>query len=264
MILDPVRSLVDFPFYREVPKKSIAETVGYLAYIGLVFALLSLIALYARVGPRIDEGAEWAAVNIPTMTLEKGKLSSALPGPVRIQHPASERLAFVIDTTRTTPVAPAELAASTASAFVTQNTVYVLNNDKMEAYDLGRAQNAEPVKLDAAFYRNAAAVLKKVLYPIAFFTTWLVFFVWKHLSALVYSLLGLLISAGLKAELEHGPLYRAAVYAQTPVIVLQAVMLFLPRPIPYFGLLSLILVGVYLWQAIRQMRPAPAAPPAEA
>ena len=70
----------------------------------------------------------------------------------------------------------------------------------------------------------------------------------------MYALVALLLNALLSAGLEFPALYRVSVYAQTPVIVLQAAALFLPAPIPYFGLLSLLVGGLYLWQAIRQIQ----------
>jgi len=42
-------------------------------------------------------------------------------------------------------------------------------------------------------------------------------------------------------------------------IVLQMITLLLLKPIPYFRVLAFIVVGVYLWQAIRQHTPPPVA-----
>ena len=106
-----------------------------------------------------------------------------------------------------------------------------------------------------------ARAAKIVLYPVGFFTAWAVFFFWKHASAAIYALLAFLLNALMDSGLEFPALYKLAVYAQTPVIALQIVSLFLPR-IPYFGILALLVVGVYLWQAIRLIAtpPDPASP----
>ncbi|MFA6091374.1 MAG: DUF1189 family protein [Elusimicrobiota bacterium] len=260
MILDPVRSLIDFPFYREVPKKSILACSGYIAYLSLLFSLAVVLALYARVAPMIDAAAQWASSNVPAMTLQDGKIECSIPGPLRIEHPET-KLAFIVDTARITPVTPAELADGKVIGYIAQSTLYFTNQGKMEVYDLSKAANKQPVRIDGEFYLKVAALIKKALYPIGFITTWLIFFVWKHLSALVYSLIGLALNAALSAGLEHADLYRVAVYAQTPVVVLQIVSLFLPRNIPFAFLLSTMLVTLYLWQAIRHLRPA--APAAE-
>jgi hypothetical protein len=58
------------------------------------------------------------------------------------------------------------------------------------------------------------------------------------------------------ANLEFGAIYKLAVYAQTPTILLQLIMMGLGRP--FSGMVTLplgILVSsVYLWQAIRQLK----------
>jgi hypothetical protein len=66
--------------------------------------------------------------------------------------------------------------------------------------------------------------------------------------------LALLINAALSAGLEYPSLYKFSVYAQTPIILLQTVALFVPLALPVLVrlLASVAIVGVYLWQAIRQ------------
>ena len=86
-------------------------------------------------------------------------------------------------------------------------------------------------------------------------TSWATFVIWKHVAAGVYSFVGLLVNAIVDGGHEFPALYRMAVYAQTPVVVLQTAALFLPRPIPLFPILALLVVTAYLWQAIRHADP---------
>jgi hypothetical protein len=260
MLLDPLKSLADFQFYKDLPRKSFMATFLYLAYLGLLFTIAYTLMFSLRYGPRLDEAAEWAATNIPPLTLADGKLSSPLQEPVRIVHPKAEQLAFIIDTNRTEPVTPFEMRASTVVAFIAQSAVYYFaSKDELRVHDLSLAKSPKPIQLDAEFYRSLGAFLKKALYPATMLITWMIFMVWKHLAALVYSVIALLLNGILSAGLPYSSLYRAAVYAQTPAVVLQGIVMFLPSPVPYFGLLLLIVVTVYLWQAILQMK-APAGP----
>jgi len=257
MLLDPLLSLTDFRFYRGLSRKSVAATVGYLAYLGLFFALLYTLMFFVRYGPKIDESIEWAASNIPAMTLSQGKLSSPLTEPRRIQYPDYPQLAFMIDTNRTAPVSPYEMRASTVAAYITQNAVnYFAADGRLTVSDLSVVQPAEPLVIDATFYRRVGGVLKKAQYPVAFLLAWLLFMVSTHLAALFYSLVALLMNSFLGSGLRYGELYRTAVYAQTPAVALQAIALFLPKPVPLFPLLLLVVVTAYLWQALRQTKGA--------
>ncbi|MBI5243543.1 MAG: DUF1189 family protein [Elusimicrobia bacterium] len=261
MLLDPLRSLTDFEFYRTLPKKSIAATVGYLAFLGIIFAALYVLMFSLRYGPKVDQAIEWAAANIPSMTLSQGKLTSALTEPKRIEYPGLPQFAFIIDTNRTDPVSPYEMRASTVVAYITQNAAHYFTADgRLSVTDLSAVQTGEALTIDANFYRSAGAVLKKAQIPMTFIITWVVFMLSTHLAAFIYSLIALLLNAFLSAGLSYHDLYLAAVYAQTPVIVLQAIVMFLPKPVPFFPLLLLIVVTVYLWQALRHMKAGPAEP----
>ncbi|MBI5595047.1 MAG: DUF1189 family protein [Elusimicrobia bacterium] len=259
MILDIARSVGDFSFYREVPKKTLWATVAYITVLGGLFAVAVTAAVYLNVGPRIRQSVAWTAEHMPTLTLEKGKLSSALPGAMEVRHPDMPMVGLIVDTARTEPVTPAEMAQKKLVAYLTGDAVYVLTADRLETYDLAKTKDKESMVIDAAFYRNMGEMLLKVLYPISFVTAWMTFILWKHGAAFVYSLVALLVNAVAEGGLDYPSLYRMAVYAQTPVVVLQTVALFLPRPIPLFSVLALLLVTAYLWQAIRHAEP-PAAP----
>ena len=260
MIKDIARSVVDFAFYKEVPKKTLWTTTAYLVLLGGLFSAAVTVAVYQKVGPRIRAAVEWAAVSMPSMTIANGKLTCAVPGPTEIRHPDMPQVGLVIDADRTAPVTPAEMAQKKLVAYLTADAAYVLTVDRLETYDLSKSKDKESVVIDAAFYRNMGAVLLKVLYPISFFVSWLTFVIWKHGAALVYSLVALLVNAVAEGGFEFPALYRMAVYAQTPVVILQTDALFLPRPIPLFSVLALLVVTAYLWQAIRIADPEESKP----
>ena len=60
MITDPLKSVVDFSFYRDIPKKSIGATVGYIAYLGLISSCAGVLSLVIHFQPRVEENLEWA------------------------------------------------------------------------------------------------------------------------------------------------------------------------------------------------------------
>lgn len=255
MITDIGRSVVDFSFYKEVPKKSIWATVAYLTLLGGLFSLAVTAAVYQNVRPRILSAAEWAATTMPTLTLADGKLSSTAPGALEVRHPDVPQAGLMVDTQRAEPVTPAEMSQKKLIAYLTADAVYVLTADRLETYALAQTKGKESLVVDGPFYRQLAGILLKVLYPIAFLTSWTTFLIWKHVAAVIYTLVGLLVNAVTDGGHEFPALYRMAVYAQTPVVILQTAALFLARPIPLFPVLALLVVTAYLWQAIRHAEP---------
>jgi hypothetical protein len=257
MITDPLKSVVDFTFYRDVPKKSFGQVTGYIAYLGLIYSCVVVVALFVHFRPRINQAVDWASNSFPELTLENGELSSGANGRTLIRHPEADALAVMIDTDRSEAVTPAEMREQKLISYITRDTIYVIdNNNTMKVYDLSKAQNEKPVKIDDAFFKSLGLIMSAVLYPVSFVTAFLIFMIWKHLAALVYSLMALLINAAMGAGQEPPDLYKIAAYAQTPVIVLQMVGLVLLKPIPLFRVLAFLVVGAYLWQAIRQLKPA--------
>lgn len=265
MLADPVRSVADFSFYREVPGKTVGATIGYIMYLGLLFALCACLWAFLHLRPRVDELTAWLGKEVPRLTLENGRLRSAAEGPVTVRHPETEELVIVIDTGRESAVTPAEMKEREALVYLTQGACFVFNklNGEMKAYDFAAQKIEKPVEIGPEFYAMLGKSLVLVAYPALFLGTLFIFPLWKHAAAFIYSLVALLVNAFVTGGLEYPALYRLSVYAQTPVIVLQMLTIVLERRIPYFRLLAFLLVGVYLWQGIRQLRSA-GEPPAVA
>lgn len=265
---DAIKSLVDFNFYRTVPRKPFSETSLYIGMLSVVFGISMVLAMMIQVVPQIRSSLDWAKNSFPTMTLGDGILTSDAKGPSLIRHPDVKHVTIIIDTDRTKAVTVEEMRENNAVAVLVRNAVYlaklrpVLESrssdesvpgftiDGVETHMLERFGNEDSITLDPAFYDNISRKLPWILYPVAFIFATGFFFLWKHASALIYALMGLLMNGFQNGRLEFPELYKIAVYAQTPVIVLQIAILFFPDPVQFFRLITLLVVGVYLWKAI--------------
>ena len=261
MLMDPVYSVIRIPFYRDVPRRSMVKTAGHLLYLAFLFSLVLTAFLYYKLNPLIHESADWLANSMPAISFADGKATSTLTTPLILRHPRDQRLGILIDTNRTTPVTYEELFNQHILFCLTQNAVYYLNPEKgtLEQNTLANVNNKKPFTLSSDFYQKLAETMTKMMYPIMLPAFWIIFFAWFIFTAVFYSLVGLGINAAISGGLEYDSLYKLAVYAQTPSILLQ--MILLPRPLPAGAkfLLYLLVTSVYLWQAIRQNAPqAPA------
>jgi hypothetical protein len=265
--IDLVKSLVDFNFYKEVPKRSFGQASAYIGLLATVFAACLVAAMSVQIVPKLRQHLEWARDSFPEMRLENGRLASAAEKPVVVRHPDAPKLTIVIDASREAEVSLEELRENRTVAYLTSNAIYLAKLrpilearheesvpgfaiDGIDMHPLERLKTDEPLVLDKDFYDRISGQLPFLLYPTGFAVGWLLFFAWKHGAALVYSLIALLMNGFQSGKLEYPALFKIAVWAQTPVVLLQIAALFLPEPIRLFGLITLIVVGVYLWKAI--------------
>ena len=262
MILDPVNSVASLDFYKKVAGQSFWRSLLYLCHLGGLFAVLCTFAIKLKVGPIIDETFNWLARSVPTMTYANGRVTSSSPGPLKLQHPRMPEIAVMIDTTRTDAVTPQQLEEAKVMAFLSASAFYLRHQSgKVEVYDLSKTPSGtRPLTIDPAFFRTANTLMSRVLYPLALVITFGVFLIWKLLSSLIYSVVALLINAIGAGGLAYSELFNIAVYAQTLVVFLQILALFLPFTIPALPLLSILITSVYLWLAVK--RQSPSSPPA--
>lgn len=74
------------------------------------------------------------------------------------------------------------------------------------------------------------------------------------LGALVAAVIGSIMSAIMGCRLKFGELYKLAIYARTPALLVNAVYAWLPFAIPYFYVINYSISAFYLWKALKQIR----------
>lgn len=261
MILDPVNGITSVEFYKKVAKQTVGRSFLYLFYLAFLFAITTTVALKVRAGPLIDETFRWLEKSMPRITVLDGKLSSDTPGPVTVRHPENAEVAVTVDTARLEAVTPELMEKEKVLAYVTGGALYVRKSPgKLEVYDFSKAvakPGDKPLVIDGTFYRKAEAVVNRVIYPFCLVLTLVVFLFWKSASTCLYSLLAVFINSAAGAKLDYKALWNITLYAQTLIIILQAIFLFMPSPLPASQAVASLLTGVYIWLAVRRnMEPA--------
>jgi uncharacterized membrane protein len=253
MILDPINSITSIDFYKKVAGQTLARTFLYLTYLGILFSIVFLVFLKARVWPALEETFHWLETSVPTITYSHGRLSTPTNEKVTLRHPKINEVAFTIDTGRAEPVTTQIMQAEKVSAYVTGTALYILQpGGRVEVYDFSKVTDAEAKILDARFYSELERDVRLVLYPFGFLASFLLFTVWKLVASLFYSLFALLINGLAEAGLAYKSLFNLSVCAQTLVIAVQAILLLIPAQVPQFTLLATVATTVYLWLAIKK------------
>lgn len=267
MIFDPVNSVASPSFYRKVSGQTVGRSLLYICYLVGVFSLCATLALKIKVGPTIDETFEWLERSVPTLTYADGKVTSAQPGPVRLQHPDPKLsdVSLMIDTSRTDPVTPQQMEDAKVLGYLTSTAFYLKEQGgQLRVYDLSKgAQGGKPVTIDAGFFRNADIVMGRLLYPGALLAAFAIFLAWKLLTTMAYSLVALMINAMAGGQLEYAPLLNISIYAQTAGVLLAILSLFLPFAIPGYSMICVTLTAAYIWLAVKQHSASPLPSPSE-
>ncbi|HVA67198.1 MAG TPA: DUF1189 family protein [Elusimicrobiota bacterium] len=260
ILLDPVNAITSVSFYRKIAKQAFSRTLLYLSYLALIFCVLGAAALKIRVGPALDQTFAWLAKSAPVLTFGNGKFSSPSPMPVVLRDPADTDIAVGVDTTRTAPITEKDMDDAGVTAYLTQSDFYLRRpNGTIEDRSFSDTKTDKPVTLDAAFYQQASALLNRILYPAAILGLFIVFLVWKLAASLFYSVVAMALSNLLHSGRPYAELFNLSAYAQTLIIAVQIIFLFMPSRIPLFSLLALLVTGSYLYLALRPEHPQDAA-----
>ncbi len=255
MILDPVNAVTSIQFYKKIAQQFWGRTIGYLCYIAFAFALIATVAFKLFVGPEIDKTFFWLEKSMPVLTLDNGKMTSNLTAPLTIRHPDDPEVALTVDTARVDPVTPQMLESQKVMAYVTSNALYVMRRPgELRVFDFTSQKLNKTLVINTDFYESARHFLDKILYPFVLVLVFGLFMVWKTLASLFYSLIAMMVSSLLDARLPYNSLFNVAAYAQTLMVIIRAIFLFMPGPLPGAAPISLAVTSVYIALAIKNMQ----------
>ncbi|MBI4371916.1 MAG: DUF1189 family protein [Elusimicrobia bacterium] len=266
MLDDLIASLSRPREYRRFAVETPARAASYVAFLSLLFLGAFAVSVKLRLAPLFAETFSWMETRMPVLRFSGGRISSGVRGPLRLEHPRYKDVAIVIDTDRTTAVAPKELEDAKAGAYLTADALYLpsLKPGQLEKLDLSRSAG-RPVVLDAASYRAMKKSFDWVFYPAILLLVFLLFALSLAALGLIYALLGMLMASLAGASLGFGALLRLAVHAQSAAALLRALDQLSPVAVPYARLISPLLTLVTLWLGVRaaaRLEPPPSAPAA--
>jgi len=252
MIQDLLGSIASTQAYRRFAAEKASRTVLYIFFVSLVFTVGASIAMKLRIDPLVDETFSWLANEIPTLTFSGGKVTSSATAPKRVVHPQAPEVAVMIDTARVEPVNLQAMQEQKVLAYLTGNALYIEQQPgRIEIYDLSKAAPEKPIVVDAAFFRDAAGSLKRVVYPLAILTVFVFAAAWTSFAGLVFALIAMIFNTLANGVLAFGPLYQIAIHAQTTALLAGVLKSFVPFPLPFSGLLTGVVTLVYLWLGVK-------------
>jgi hypothetical protein len=261
ILLGPLLSLGSLAIYRRAAHRPLSHGLTYLGWLALLFASAVMVVVTTVWLPAADDFAVWLEAHVPEMRITKDGVVTPTPVPVVVTHPTLGTI-LVVDTSKDVPAAE-DLAG--APVFVGRRHVTVANGPRGEqrVFDVTRANGGSWVgtTVDGRLVHDVYGRLRAYAGPVVFLLLVAVFFVWKLLAALLYSILGLVLNRFRKEPLPYVGVLNVTFFAMTMVVALQSVA-FLggSTPLRVGGFAAWAITGAYLAAALLPPDPRPGAP----
>lgn len=229
-IFAPVLSFFSRRLYGKILTKHIGHGFLYLFYLSFLFVLLSVFLNQFIVAPIYKDFSTWLASSSPELEITAAGLETPVQQPYLIKHPVFGPL-FLIDTSKDLNALNSD--TSKVPILIGKDHVLIRNPARQEtrSYDLGKImkqveQSSQPVRITKAVILELLNRLYNILVPIVLSIAFVIFFLWKVVAALFYSLIALLLNLFRKEKLSYGKLFTLTCFAMSPVVIIQWISLF--------------------------------------
>ena len=191
----PVRALFSVTLYRKVLKSPAGKGILYLLYFSLLVAVIATLAFTFVAIPAGTEFVGWLKGNLPEMRFTRDGLVTQVSQPFTLTHPKAGTI-LVIDTREQDPT----LEKMPDTFFYLTKTKAVIrggNRQETRVLDLipktaDAQKNFEEFTLTGpvleTFYKKSLPYITALVAVL----TMVVFFLWKLLASLLYSLIALI------------------------------------------------------------------------
>ncbi|MSR78169.1 MAG: DUF1189 domain-containing protein [Candidatus Omnitrophica bacterium] len=264
-LLTPVFTLFSRPFYRSVSRDPSRKGFLYLLYLGALFTLVVLGMMVYVVMPKLNSSVEWIKREMPTLVVAKDGLSMNQPSPYTMIHPTFGPV-VTFDMTKDT-ITLQEMGK--ISAFVTETHFYLNENGQLKEYSVKEmsAQNKnlgnKPVTVNAQLVEQFYKTMKPTFFITIIIGGFVFFYLWKILTALLYSMPATAFNSMRSEKLSYGKLLDLTVYALTPATLFQILRTVIPvlNKIPFLFVLDISITLAYLYFAVKMSESEPAGRP---
>ncbi|MDF0728226.1 DUF1189 domain-containing protein [Cytobacillus sp. S13-E01] len=234
-------SMVKFDKYPDMVKQGIGKAFLYLFLFTLLFGTLNSIIIGYQINRDIGKFVTEVSGNIPEFTFSGGLLDVKEPMPIVYDNIDGSTL--IIDTDGQTT--PGVLDQYESATLILEDRVITKENGfSSEEYSFS---DFTGITFDQDDVINKLPLLKWFSAIAAFFV-WIGFFIGKLFSALLLSLLGLIIAAIRKTKLSFGRLYSLSIYALTIPILLDILLQIFQTDL--HNLIYYAIALVYMWIAM--------------
>lgn len=247
VILDLFRSIAYFKFYSDVTKRGFGRPFLHVLLMSLILTIGMTVFINVQGIATMNRFIDWAEENFPTLVLEGREISTDAQEPYFVNFEEGG-IQFVFSTKE----AFGDLQTLEPNSILIEKDrlVYVGDEGSYEDYDLTSLEDIPEdttLTIDRAVLGKFQALINKYIPPVLFVLLLVFFFVGYFISALFYSLIGVLICAISGIALRFGQVYAVAIYALTLMNIVFTLGLFFPfLRFPFRSLILILITVVYV------------------
>jgi hypothetical protein len=254
-LISPALTFFSRRLYQEVLKSGAGRGFLYLSYLTALFCVLGMFLSRTLIAPVVEDYAQWFVSVTPEMTMTEKGLSAQVKQPYLVSHPAIGPL-YLIDTTKSGQQLLNDPSGALIVVAQDQMIIRQPGQAEMRIVDFANirqqlSQSKGAVRITKQVLWDFVKRLQDMMYPIMLLIAAVVFFIWKLISALLYSVVALVMSRFRKAKLQYRNLFALSCHAITPVTVLQVMSFSIPETEFNLSLLiAVVLTSCYIAYAI--------------
>lgn len=232
LLISPILSFFSRRLYRSSLQSGTGRGVVYLLYLTALFCVLVVFLCRFLLLPITSSFIEWLALVTPEITLTQSGVSTEAPQPYLVKHPAFGPL-YLIDTNKSL----AELSSDQSGAIILIGKNHVVvrypHRNEIRVFDLKhaveqvRAAN-QPIHITKKLMWGLTQRFQSMIIPFVLLFLAPLFFIWKLVVVLLYSLIALLLNLLRKERIRYRSLFTLTCYAISPVTLIQAVHFSIP------------------------------------
>jgi len=234
--------------YRDVVINKKGKAFGYLGLLVLLCSIPLMVALINGVDNFLKNDGKYIIDQVPEITFNQGIATMDKESPYFIKSKSGEIL-IIIDLSDSTVVTELE---GSATVLLTKNKLISKQKEsETRTYDLSQIQS---------FTLNAQKIYSWlgyawIVYLFIFVLMLFFFYIYRLIQALVNGLIGLVLSAILKVNLEYISLLYISMVAITPVAMLASILWATGIDIPAKGWIGFVLALGYISFGIMANKP---------
>ena len=234
-------------FYSHVGRHWRGRAFAHLLLVLLLSTTVYVMHFNILMAAFIAEEAQALIAQVPEIRITAGKVHVDAEEPYTIRRPDSAEVVAVIDTTGEIT----SLAQTGAAILLTESRLTArISPDDIRVLDLGTVESLEVNQ--AVLYqwlRDAQRWSPFILFPFVLGFLFLV----RSVQALLYGGIGIMLASLLKDRLPFGAAVSIAIMAMTPVLMLDALLVWSDIELPFWGLGGFLLAMGYLFFGVRSV-----------
>jgi len=253
-------SIAGFNYYKYFIKQSKWKAIVYLLLLALILGIISMIPFVYYFNNITNEMATGFSKSVPDFTFENGKLDVRGQMPIIISNSGTT---IIIDTSVNTD--ESILDNYDNALLITSDRMIQKSYANKQVTDFGLIQGFKIDKKGIETMMPQLSLLLKIVAAVIIIFGSIFFICFKFISALIISVIGLIINSVTKANLKYVDIFKLSVYSMTLPLLLGTLLNLFTFNVPFLPtilwMVFYLIASVYLWGAINIIKKEREIPP---